>query len=791
MCPPYHTSNPAKTLHTDTIHNMKNYFAFLLLLLTTGLSAHAQENVTLSGTIRDGKTGQVLIGAVVRVTQLPTTGAVTDAWGTYSLTLTKGEYTLALSSMGYKANSQPINLNANQSLDFTLVPEASTLSEAVVHSTTTNAKITSAQMGMEKLTMKEISALPALFGEKDLVKAIQLLPGVKSAGEGNSGFYVRGGAADQNLVLLDNTTVYNPSHLLGFFSTFNSDAIKDVTLYKGGMPAQYGGRLASVLDVKMADGNDQAIHGSGGLGLISSRLSVEGPITKDKGTFILSGRRTYADVFAKLYSDEDVKDSRLYFYDLNGKASYTLGKRDRLYASAYYGKDVMAVKGIFGLDWSNAIGSLRWNHQLKEQVYSNTTLSFSDYHYNIQVAQGSLDASIRSGIRDWNLAQEFDFYTAPRHTVRIGLSAIHHTIMPGAFVLTDMESTTANSRSLESAMYISNSWKPNEKWNIDYGIRLSSLAVLGGKDMYELDAEHNIIDTLRYSAGTVAKTYVNPEPRISASYMLDSNSSLKASYARNSQYMHLTSNSTSGNPTDKWIASNNIVKPGISDQLALGYYRSFGAGAFEASAETYYKWMQNQIDYKDGANVLSNDPIEPQLLFGQGRAYGLELLLRKKTGRLTGWVGYTLSRTGQQIDGINGGAWYVARQDKTHDLSIVGIYKADDKWTLSATWIYSTGNAVSYPTGKYNVDGQVQFSYSERNGYRMPANHRLDLGVTRQLKRGKHFSSELSFSLYNAYGRENAYIITFREDPSDKSRTIAEQTSLFRWIPSLTYNFKF
>lgn len=772
---------------------MKNYIALFLFLLAAALSesVHAQSNFTLSGTIRDQSTGQTLIGAVLRVEQLPATGAVTDAGGAYSLTLAKGDYTLVLSSIGYKTKSQAINLNANQALDFSLIPAAAALSEAVVHSNSTNAKVASAQMGLEKLTMKEISALPALFGEKDLVKVIQLLPGVKSAGEGNSGFYVRGGAADQNLVLLDNTVVYNPSHLLGFFSTFNTDAIKDVSLYKGGMPAQYGGRLASVLDVKMADGNEERIHGSGGLGLISSRLNVEGPITKDKGSFVVSARRTYADVFAKYYSDEGVQNSKLYFYDLNGKASYKLGNRDRLYVSAYYGKDVMAVKGIFGIDWSNAIGSLRWNHQLKEKVYSNTSLSFSDYHYNVHVSQGDLDAAIRSGIRDWNLAQEFEFYTNPKNTVRVGLSAIHHTIVPGAFVLTDMDNKTFKSHSLENAVYISNSWKPNQKLNIDYGIRVSSLAVLGGKDMYELDAEHNIIDTLRYGSGEVAKTYVNAEPRISASYLLDANSSIKGSYARNSQYMHLTSNSTSGNPTDKWIGSNNIIKPGISDQVAVGYYHTFQNGAIEASAETYYKWMQNQIDYKDGANVLSNDPIEPQLLFGQGRAYGLELLLRKKTGKLTGWVGYTLSRTEQKIDGINNNNWYVARQDKTHDISIVGIYKADSKWTLSATWIYSTGNAVSYPTGKYNLDGQVQFSYSERNGYRMPANHRLDLGVTRQLKQGKNFSSELSFSLYNAYGRENAYIINFKEDPSDKSRTIAEQTSLFRWIPSLTYNFKF
>jgi hypothetical protein len=772
---------------------MKTYIALIAFLvgLAQTLPAAAQSSHTLSGTVKDQKTGETLIGASIQIAQLASSGAVSNEYGYYSLTLPQGAYSIMVSSMGYKAERQEVVLSSTRSINFSLLPEGSVLGEVVVNSTAKNAKVASAQMGMEKLNMKEISAVPMLFGEKDLVKVIQLLPGVKAAGEGNSGFYVRGGAADENLVLLDNATVYNPSHVLGFFSTFNSDAIKDVSLFKGGMPAQYGGRLASVLDVKMNDGNDQEIHGSGGLGVISSRLSVEGPITKDKGSFLISGRRTYADVFAKFYSDEDIKNSKLYFYDLNGKASYKLGEKDRIFVSGYYGKDVMAVKGIFGLDWSNATGTIRWNHLIKEKVFSNTSLIFSDYHYNIRFTEGNLEARIHSGIRDWNLKQEFEFYSNPRNTIRVGLNAIHHSIIPGAFDIPSMPSITPKNISYENALYISNSWKPNAKWNVDYGLRVSSLAVMGGSDLYELDEQHNITDTLRYEPGKVVKTYINPEPRVSASYLLNETSSVKASYARNSQYMHLTSNSTSGNPTDKWLGSNNIIKPGISDQVAVGYYRNFKEGAWEASAESYYKWMQHQIDYKDGANVLSNDPIEPQLLFGDGRAYGLELLLRKKTGKLTGWVGYTLSRTERKIDGINNNEWYVARQDRTHDVSIVAIYQANQKWTLSATWIYGTGNAVSYPTGKYTLDEQVQFSYSERNGYRMPSNHRLDLGVTRQLKHGKNFSSELAFSLYNAYGRENAYIINFKEDPADKNRTIAEQTSLFRYIPSLSYNFKF
>jgi outer membrane cobalamin receptor len=763
----------------------------LLVSLIAVMPASAQSKFTLSGTVRDGKTGETLIGVTIQVAQSPAVGTVTNEYGFFSLTLPGDNYALLISSVGYRAQTRKVALNASQTINIALMPEGSALDEVVVFSTAKNAHVASAQMGMEKLSIKEISAIPMLFGEKDLMKVIQLLPGVKAAGEGNTGFYVRGGAADQNLVLLDNATVYNPSHLLGFFSTFNSDAIKDVAIFKGGMPAQYGGRLSSVLDIKMNDGNDQQIHGSGGLGLISSRLNVEGPITKDKGSFLVSARRTYADVYLKLSSDSTKNRNNLYFYDLNAKASYKLGDKDRIFLSGYFGKDVMAVKGLFGLDWKNATGTIRWNHLITDKDFSNTSLVFSDYNYNINVTLNTLDARIHSEIRDWNLKQEFEFYSNPTNTIRVGLSAINHTITPGTFALTAFETKAPGNRALENALYLSNSWKPNAKWNVDYGIRLSAFTVMGGSNFYQLNEEHNIVDTLKYGTGEIVKTYINPEPRISASYMLNKVSSIKGSYARNAQYMHLISNSTSGNPTDKWVGSNNIIKPGIADQVAIGYYRNFRNDAFEFSAETYYKWMQNQIDYKDGANVLSNDPIEPQLLFGDGRAYGLELLLRKKTGKLTGWVGYTLSRTEQQINGINNSEWYVARQDRTHDMSIVGIYQPNAKWTFSGTWIYGTGNAVSFPGSKYVLDGQVRFNYTERNGYRMPANHRLDLGVTRQLKHHAHYSSEINFSLYNAYGRENAYIITFREDANDKTKTVAEQFSLFRVVPSLSYNFKF
>lgn len=650
-------------------------------------------------------------------------------------------------------------------------------------------------MGIERLTVQEIKNIPVLLGERDILKTIQLLPGIKSAGEGSSGFFVRGGAADQNLILLDEAPVYNASHLLGFFSTFNADAIKDMTVYKGGMPAEYGGRLSSVLDIKMNDGNNQDYAASGSIGLISTKLNVEGPIQKGKSSFLVTGRRTYADLFLKLSSDSTINNNTLYFYDLNAKLNYSIGEKDRIYLSGYLGSDRLGVGETFGMNWGNGTGTLRWNHLFSSRLFSNTSLIFSNYDYKISIRSGAYDFDIFSQLRDWNLKQEFQWFLNNRNNIRFGFNAIHHSIRPG-----EITSSNENIRpdllqkrnSWENGIYASNTWKASDKVNVTYGMRLTGFSILGKGDFYTVDDGGNVIDTMSYNQGEVVKTYLNVEPRVAASFQFNPTTSIKASYVRNVQNLHLISNSTASSPTDKWLASTNIIKPEISDQVSLGYYKNLFDNQYELTVETYYKDLQNQIDYRDGADVFSEgDAIEAQLLFGKGRAYGVEWLLKKKSGRFTGWLSYTLSKTERQIDGINNSEWYNARQDRTHDIAIVATYQLNPKWTLSANWVYYTGDAVTFPAGKYRVDDEVVFYYTERNGYRMPDYHRLDLGATWKLKQKKRFSSELTFSLYNAYGRENPYTITFREGENNPNITEAVQIALFKFIPSISYSFKF
>lgn len=764
---------------------------FLLLTVTS----YAQTKYSISGTVRDDKSGEEMIGAILRIAELPSIGISTNSYGFYSLTLPEGDYTLVASSLGFADKIEKIALHQNIKLDIRLGEETATIEEVTISATKADNNVTQAQMGVEKLDIQEIAKIPVLFGEKDILKTLQLLPGIKSAGEGNSGFNVRGGATDQNLILLDEAPVYNASHLLGFFSTFNSDAIKDVAVYKGGMPSQFGGRLSSVLDIKMKEGNDQHYGVSGGIGLIASRLNIEGPIVKDKGSFLVSARRTYADVFLKLSSNENLKNSQLYFYDINAKANYRINDKNRIFLSGYFGRDKLGVNDVFGIDWGNATGTARWNHIINSKWFSNTSAIYSNYSYKIAITSGTTDFDITSRIRDVNAKQEFQFFPNPNHNFRFGINSIYHTIVPGQ--INAAEGSGINSLKLqdryawENALYASDDWKVNDHFNINYGLRISSFSALGSGDFYSYNAAGDVTDTTRYSSGQFVKTYFNLEPRLSMSYVLNSASSLKAGYARNTQYLHLISNSTSTTPTDLWIPSSANTKPEISDQVSVGYYRNFFDNVLEFSVETYYKTMQNQIDYRNGANTQGNDKIEGELLTGKGRAYGIEFLLKKKTGRFTGWVGYTLSRTERKIDGINDNNWYVARQDRTHDVSVVGIFDLTKRWSLSATWVYSTGNAVTFPSGKYFIDGQVEYLYTSRNGYRMPAYHRLDLGATWTKKRSDRRESSWSFSLYNAYGRENAYTIDFRQSETDPTKTEAVQTSLFRWIPSVSYNFKF
>jgi outer membrane cobalamin receptor len=763
-------------------------FLCMSLYACVGLTAQTRK-FTINGTIRDKATGETMIGVNVFPAENPSVGTSCNEYGFYSLSLSPGIYHIVCTYLGYRPDTVRINLQSNIQSDRMIEENLFELNEIVIEAEKKDDHVTKAQMGMEKLDIQETARLPIIFGEKDILKTIQLLPGVKSAGEGSSGFFVRGGSADQNLILLDEAPVYNASHLLGFFSTFNSDALKDVSILKGNSPAQYGGRLSSVLDVKMKDGNNQAFGASGGIGLISSRLSLEGPITKDKGSFIVSGRRTYADLFLQL--SEDFKDNALYFYDLNLKANYNINDKNRIFLSGYFGRDKLGFGNTFGIDWGNKTGTFRWNSVISPRLFSNTSILYSDYNYNIELTSGGSDFNVNSEIRDWNLKQEFSFFLNDKNTIRYGVNSIYHTIIPSRFAGSGIPESQKKGRdSWDNAAFINNTMKVSPTLTLDYGLRLSSFTILGG-DSYSIYDQGLLIDKVELAEGSFGKTYLNLEPRFQFSQLLSPSSSIKGGYARNVQNLHLLSNSTSGTPTDQWIGSSYNIKPQLADQYSLGYFKNLAQNRYQVSIEAYYKNLQNQVDYKDGADLQTAPDIESELLYGKGRAYGAEFLIKKTEGRLTGWLGYTLSRTERKIEGINQNAWYRARQDRTHDISLVTTYQLSPRWTLSGLWVYQTGNAVTFPSGKYEIDGNTTFYYSARNSYRMPAYHRMDLGATYTKPRRGRFESSWNFSLYNAYGRENAYTITFGDSESEPGKTVATQTSLFRWVPSVTYNFKF
>jgi hypothetical protein len=686
-------------------------------------------------------------------------------------------------------------LSEDKRLDYKLSPDSETLEAVVVMAKKKNDNITSEEIGIEKLNPQEIKKIPVLFGEQDVIKTLTLTPGVKTSSEGSGGMFVRGGNNSQNLVLLDEATVYNSNHLMGFFSTFNSDAIKDLTLYKGTAPSQYGGRISSVMDVKMNEGNNQKYHVGGSIGLISAKANIEGPIVKDKGSFLITGRRTYADMFLKLSSDESLNNNQLYFYDFNAKANYKINQNNRIFLSGYMGRDYFNIQDMFGLDWGNITGTLRWNHIWNSKLFSNTSLIYSDYDYKVSIMnEGDDDFSLTSVIGNVNLKQDFQYFISDKSSLAFGLYGGYNTITPGQVEFSEDSEfkpiELQEKYTFETGAYFGHDWKPSDKWNISYGVRLNAFYLLGPGDFYNY-TDGIVSDTTNFKSGEIVQSYYNIEPRLNMAYVLNQANSFKFSYTRNTQNLHLLQNSNSSTPTDIWISSSNNVKPEIGDQISLGYFRNFNDNKYQFSSEVYYKWMQNQIDLKNGAELQANEFLEGELLFGDGRAYGLELMLRKKTGRLSGWLSYTLSRTEKNIDGINENYWYPAKQDATHDISVVGIYDLNDKWSLSATWVYNTGNAVTFPSGKYEIDGKVQFYYTERNGYRMPAYHRLDLGATWNIKKTDKFESSLNFSIYNAYGRKNAYSIDFEEDKNDPTRTVAVKTYLFTYIPSITYNFKF
>jgi len=759
--------------------------AFLWILLT---SASAQNKYTISGEVTDAETGEALIGVTI-YTADKTVGTMSNTYGFYSITLPAGQQTVLFSFVGYATQQRELNLNENKTIKIQLNTNETALNEVVVSAEKKDKNVAVTQMNGEKLDMKSIDKLPVLFGERDILKTIQLLPGISTVSEGGNGFSVRGGSIDQNLILLDEAPVYSASHLMGFFSVFNADAIKGMTVYKSGIPANYGGRAASVLDITMRDGNMKKIQGSGGIGLLASRLTLEGPIIEDKMSFIVSGRRSYADLMAKGANQID-GGTKMYFYDLNAKINYKINDNNRLFFSSYFGKDDFGFEDL-GMDWGNTTGTLRWNHLFNSRLFSNTTALYSEYDYGFNFGD---DGSMSSGIKDISLKQDFTNYINPQNTMKFGLNATYHTFYPGEFEFEDnsiSDIKVAEKQALETSLYISNEQKLGTKFVFDYGLRASMFNQFGAGDNITYDDDNNIINKEHFKTGEIMQSYYGIEPRLGVNYRYNSNGSIKASYNRMVQYLHLMSNSTSGQPTDTWTPSTFNINPTTVNQYSIGFFRNFMDNGYEFSLESYYKSMKNISDYKDGTEVMLNEDIESYVLQGDGRSYGLEFYLKKKYGKFTGWVSYTLSKTENKIEGINNGEWYDSSYDKTHDISVVSSFQASPRLSISANWIYYTGNAVTFPSGKYDFDGNQVPYYTERNGYRMPDYHRLDLNFHLEGKGNRRINSSWDFSLYNLYNQMNAYTINFRESETTPGATEAVKLSLFGIVPSVTWNFKF
>ncbi len=755
------------------------------------------EKVNLNGYIKDAANGEVLIGATVTV-KGSGRGVATNTYGFYSLNLPKGSYELEFSYVGYKPVSKKVALNANMKLDMELESDTRSLQEVTVTAERKDANVTRNAMSAQKIEIGAIRKIPALMGEIDLLKAIQLLPGVVSAGEGTSSFSVRGGGIDQNLIILDEATVYNASHLMGFFSVFNNDAIKNLTLYKGDIPTTYDGRLSSLLEVNMKDGNSKKISGSGGIGTISSRLTLEGPINKDRTSFVVSARRTYADLFLKLSKDEKISDNQLYFYDLNAKVNHRFDDNNRLFISAYLGRDVFKNKDA-GFDFGNSTFTMRWNHLFSKSLFSNLSLIYCNYKYGLESSMsGESNFDWRYKMRDYGLKYDFSYYATPEATYKFGYQATYHNLSPGT--ITSSGGMTSydpyvlpDNNALEQAIYASGDYKLSDKLSAKVGLRLNAFSNVGSSIVFKYDENYNSTDSTIYGNGKFIKTFLRLSPRVGMTYQLDNRSSLKANYTRTNQFLQMASNSTAGTPLDLWFTASQNVKPQTCDQFALGYFRNFFDNSVEASVELFYKDMRNTIDFRDHAQLLLNRKLDGELRFGKSHAYGAEFLLQKTKGKTTGWISYAYSRSERTINGVNNGNSYVAPYDRPHTVYIVANHDLNNKISFGANFVYSSGQPVTYPVARMEMGGVIVPVYSNRNEYRMPDYHRLDVSLTYkpQSKKKRLWDGEWNFSIYNVYGHKNAWAINFVGDEDNPYRTKAEMTYLFTFIPSVTYNFKF
>ena len=779
---------------------MKSKSIFMAAGLWVGLlgiaSALAQDQYVVSGYVTDKETGETLIGATVQL-RGTTKGAVTNLYGFYSLSLQAGEVALLTSFTGYLRQETTLNLVGNQTLNFSMASDAEVLEEIVISSTREDQNVTDTNIGLTTVDAKSIAAIPAL-GEADLMRAIKLLPGVQTTSETSAGFSVRGGSPDQNLILLDEAIVYNPSHMLGFFSTFNNDAIKNVKLYKGNMPVKYGGRLSSVLDVRMKEGNNQRFSANGGISLIASRATIEAPIVKNKGSVVLSGRRTYADILARTFRDGQVDSSKLYFYDFNFKANYAFGQNDRVFVSGYLGEDVFQFAEDIGFKWGNNTFTTRWNHVFSPKLFANTSFIYSRYNYELGAGDDDFQFTWTSALRDYTAKIDFDYFLNAKNNITFGFNSIYHEIEPGSIVVLEKdkakqtgEITQANS--LEHAIYLGNEQQVTDKLTLNYGLRASLFQNIGPGVQYTFDDTFTRTDSVNRKKGEIFNHYFRFDPRFSANYRLNNVSSVKGSYVRAHQFLQLASNSVGGTPLDVWFQSSPNVKPQASDQISLGYFRNFKDNQIEASVEVYHRWIHNQIDFKDHAQLLLNEELENELRVGKAKAYGVELLLRKPSGRFNGWLGVTLSAAKRTIPLVNEGKTYRSAYDRPVNVSLVTNYQLSERVSLNASWVYYSGLPFTTPTGRLSYGNLVLPSYTGRNEDRMPNYHRMDLGFTIQQKKNStsKLKGEWVFALYNAYGRKNPNIITFESEENNPNQTKATQYIVFRWVPTIAYNFRF
>lgn len=756
------------------------------------------QNYTVSGYVKDATTGETLIGASIYNKNNTSQGTVTNNYGFFSLTLPRGLYNISVSYIGYANYEQNIDLQRNEKLNVSLREDGVVMQEVIISAEQKDQNVQSTNMGTIDLQMDNIKKLPVLMGEVDILKTIQLLPGVKSAGEGGVGFYVRGGGPDQNLILLDEAPVYNSGHLLGFFSVFNADAIKNTTLIKGSMPANYGGRLSSVVDIQMKEGNDKQYALEGGIGLIASRLTLQGPIQKDKSSFIVSARRTYALDLAQPYiKTTNFAGTNYYFYDLNIKANHKFSEKDRIYFSSYFGRDVLNYNSNrrdinFRLPYGNATATLRWNHLFSDKLFMNISTIYNDYKFEAGSSREAFSFKYLSGIRDWNAKVDFDYFATARHSIKFGANYIFHTFNPGIATAKSGDVSFSNNKTAfnahESAIYIADEWKVSPKLALNYGMRLSSFTQVGEYT--------SLKDSTVYAKGKPVITYFGFEPRFSLKYSVGRASSIKAGITRNNQYVHLVSNSNSTLPGDIWVPSTEHVKPQIAWQYALGYFHNLYNNAYEASVELYYKDLKNQIDYREDFVPDISQAVESQFIFGKGYSYGAEFLLKKSKGRLNGWIGYTWSKTNRIFPAINDGKAFPILYDRRHDLSVVANYQLSKKWELGGAFVFYTGNAYTPTQSIYFIANRPYLEYGARNSARLPNYHRMDISATYTCRPNsdKRFKSSWTFALYNAYNRLNTVFIYtdfVQNFDNNTTKATAYKVTIFPIIPSITWNFKF